>query len=426
MTITKTLFTGVSGLSAHGKALGVVGDNIANISTTGYKAERAIFADLLGHSMMLTGEPGSGVRMSGISRSFSQGTLLSTDSPTDLAINGTGFFIVRGNNDGITTNFYTRAGQFALDVNGALVNPQGMVLQGYLADPMGVLDTQLTDLTVSNEPLPPNPTTEMNVATNLDSTAIVPPAFDPATPGTTSNFSTAITVYDSLGNAHRVDVYFRKDADNSWTWHALVEGSEIGQAAGPFQAAQGTLGFTTDGLLDTEATTAAWNQTFNGASAQTITFDFGDAITTDGGTGQAGSTQYAAASAIRNQRQDGHSTGELSGIGVQGNGEVMAIYSNGERRLIGQVALATFQAEGELARAGNTLWAQTIESGEARVGTASSGISGSITAGALEQSTVDLAQEFVNLIAYQRAFQANSKTISTADTLYGELVNLKR
>ncbi len=429
MSIIKTLFTGVTGLATHGQALGVVGDNIANVNTTGYKAERAIFADLLGRSMMARNQPGSGVRLAKISRTFSQGTLLTTESPTDLAINGSGFFIVNGNVAGMETNFYSRAGQFTLDKDGNLVNPGGFVVQGYRTDATGTLDNQLTDLQIANSVLPPSTTTTADIAANLDSTSTIPPAFDTTTPGTTSNFSTAMTVYDSLGNAHRVDVYFRKAAANSWEWHALVDGGELtGGTAGVAQeCAAGTLDFTTDGWLDVETVTVASDFDFVGATQnQAITFDFGESITTDGGTGQSGTTQYAASSSIRSQEQDGYSTGELVGVGIQGNGYVMAIYSNGEQRMVGQVALATFEAEGELARAGENLWAETQESGAARVGGASSGSAGAITSGALEQSTVDLAQEFVNLIAYQRGFQANSRTITTADQLYAEVVNLKR
>jgi len=430
MSITKTLYTGVSGLNAHGKALGVVGDNIANINTTGYKAERAVFADLLGRSMTAVDLPGSGVQMSGITRTFSQGTLISTDSPTDLAINGKGFFIVKGNVGGVDGNFFTRAGEFAMNKDGNLVDPSGNVMQGYRVNSAGDIDNQLTDLSVSNSVLPPSATTAIDVSANLDATAAALTApFDEDNAGSTSNFSTAVTVYDSLGNSHRVDVYFRKETappDNTWTWHGVVDGGEIGGTAGdPTEVASGTLSFTSDGALNSDTVDSAWSATFGGASAQVIDFDFGESIS-DGGTGISGSTQYASSSAIRNQDQDGYSTGELAGVGVLNNGDVMAIYSNGEQRMVGQVAIATFEAEGELARAGGRLWAETDLSGAARIGTATAGASGSITSSALEMSTVDLAEEFVNLIAYQRGFQANSRTVTTADQLYQEAVNLKR
>ncbi len=430
MSITKTLYTGVSGLKAHSDALGVVGDNIANVNTTGYKAERAIFSDLLGRSIAAIDEPGSGVRMSKITRTFSQGTLLNTDSPTDLAINGKGFFIVSGQTGSQTGSFFTRAGQFSLDNDGYVVNPQGYVLQGYVVNSAGEIDNQLTDLQIANSVLEPNPSTTVEMAANLDSTAtILTAAWDTTNPGTTSNFSTAITVYDSLGDAHRLDVYFRKTAAGppaNWDYHVLVDGGEIGGVAGVAQeVATGTLGFDANGLLDTEVPSLAWSATFDGAAAQVISFNYGDSLTTDGGTGE-GTTHYAASSNIRNQDQDGYSTGELAGLGVQGNGDVMTIYTNGEQHIAGRVAIATFEAEEEMGRAGDNLWIQTQDSGNARIGSASSGSAGSITAGALEQSTVDLANEFVNLISYQRGFQANSRTITTSDQLYQELVNLKR
>ena len=429
MSIMKTLYTGVAGLQAHGRALGVVGDNIANVNTAGYKAERAIFSDLLGRSVMATNSSGSGAQMTKITREFSQGTLLTTDSPTDLAINGKGFFIVNGTKGSISGNYYSRAGQFALNNEGNLVNPDGMVVQGYLANTLGQIDNQLTDLTIANSVLPPRLSSAIDISANVDSTQEVPTlAWDTANPGTTSNFSTAITVYDSLGAAHRVDVYFRKTAENEWDWHALVDGGELtGGTAGVAQeTAAGHLQFTSDGFLNQETTTTAPDFDFIGATQdQAITFDFGESIA-EGGTGQTGVTQYAAASNIRSQEQDGYGTGELLGVGVEGNGSVMAVFSNGEQRLVGQVALATFEAEGDLARAGSNLWMETRGSGNARISGASTGSAGSITAGAIEQSTVDLAGEFVNLIAYQRGFQANSRTISTADQLYQEIVNLKR
>ena len=427
MSITKTMYTGVSGLNAHGRAIAVVGDNIANVNTTGYKSERAVFADLLGRSMMATDQAGAGVRLAAITREFAQGTLMTTDSATDLALNGRGFFVVRGNLGGQQGNFFTRAGQFSLDQNGNLVDPQGFVVQGYLVNSAGGIDNQLTDLSIADGMLAPQATTDIEIAMNLDSTEPVDPAFDPNDPGTTSSGpSVPMTVYDSLGNAHEVNVYFNKEADNTWGWHAIVDDGELGGTAGTnTEVAGGRLTFTSDGELDTETDLTAWTATFNGAGPQNITFDFGDSLTTDGGTGTAGSTQYSGFGLLSSS-QNGYSTGDLTGVGVQSNGDVMAVYSNGEQRLVGQVAVATFEAEGQLARAGNNLWAETQDSGEARIGNAASGSAGSITASALEMSTVDLGLEFVNLISYQRGFQANSRTITTADQMYQEAVNLKR
>jgi flagellar hook protein FlgE len=428
MSITKTLYTGVSGLTAHGRAIGVVGDNIANVNTTGYKSERAIFQDLLGRSMMSANQPGSGVKMAAITREFAQGTLLTTESPTDLAINGRGFFILRGSLSGQQGNFFSRAGQFSLDNNGNLVDPQGFIVQGYLVNSAGSIDNQLTDLSISESILTPEPTDAIDIAVNLDSTETEPLPFDSTDPGSTSNFATSIDVYDSLGNEHRVDVFFRREAaDNEWTWHAVVDDGEVGGTPGVNnEVANGRLNFTSTGELDMETDLTAWSATFNGASPQTVTFDFGDSLTTDAGTGLAGSTQFASTSSVVNQSQNGYSSGELVSVGVQSNGDVMAIYTNGEQRLVGQVALATFESEGRLARAGNSLWMETQESGAARVGSAGNGPAGTISGNALEMSTVDLSQEFVNLISYQRGFQANSRTVTTADQMYQEAVNLKR
>ncbi|MCP4678181.1 MAG: flagellar hook protein FlgE [Deltaproteobacteria bacterium] len=430
MSITKTLYTGVTGLNAHSRALGVTGDNIANVNTVGYKAERAVFSDILGRSMTAVNASGSGVQMSNITRTFAQGTLLTTESPTDLAINGKGFFIVKGAVGGQQGNYFTRAGQFRMDKDGNLVDPQGFIAQGYLVNSAGEIDNQLTDLTIANSVLPPTETTSVNMSANLDSNAMEPTgAFDADNAGTTSNFSTAITVYDSLGNAHRVDVYFRKSATaNTWTWHGVVDGGEIGGTAGDMtEVASGTLTFNTDGSLQSDVTDSAWSDTFTGAAAQVVAFDFGTSLTDDPtGNGLNGTTQFASDNVIRSQDQNGYSTGELATVGILDNGDVMAIYTNGEQYRVGQVALATFEAEGDLARVGGNHWAETQVSGEARIGTANSGSAGSITSSALEQSTVDLAKEFVDLISYQRGFQANSRTITTADQLYQEAVNLKR
>ena len=233
---------------------------------------------------MATNKSGSGVRMAAISREFSQGSLTTTDSATDLALNGDGFFVVRGNMGGQEGNFYTRAGQFSLDQDGNLVNAEGFVVQGYLVNSAGEIDNQLTDLTIGDGMLAPQATTDVEIAMNLDSNEAVDAAFDPNNPGgTSSGPSVPMTVYDSLGNAHEVNVYFNKEADNTWGWHAIVDDGEIGGTAGTnTEVAGGRLTFTSDGELDTETDLTAWTSTFNGAAAQNITFDFGDSLTTDG------------------------------------------------------------------------------------------------------------------------------------------------
>lgn len=431
MSIIRSLNTGASGLRAHSDALSVVGDNIANVNTVGFKKERAIFSDILGRSIAGAGAlpgAGAGSRISHVEQLFTQGALMTTGAQTDLAISGNGFFIVNGNVDGVQGSFYSRAGQFAFDADGYVVNPDGLRLQGYPANPDGTVSAALGDLRVEGGTVAARATADVDMTVNLDSREATPAQpWDPANAGATSNYSTTTTAYDSLGNAHEVTVYFRNNGGNNWEWHAMVDGGETtgGTAGVPVEVGSGTLAYTTDGALQTETTTPA-PVDFTGATAgQTLTFDFGQSIT-EGGTGRDGSTQYAADSSVESLRQDGYSAGAVSGVQVAADGTVTGVFTNGQRRTLGQVALADFQAVEGLERAGKSLWAVSRDSGEPLVGAAGSGGRGSLVAGALESSNVDIGQEFVDLIAYQRGFSANSKIITTADEMYQELVSLKR
>lgn len=428
MSILGTLNTAASGLTAHGDALGVVADNIANANTIGFKRSRADFQNVLGMASGAAERGGGGSRMAHIEQMWSQGALLGTESPTDLALSGEGFFVVKGNANGVTGNFYTRAGQFHLDKDGHLANPDGMRLQGYAADNKGTLSGTLSDLSISTRTMPASATTKVNMSMNLDSKAVEPPPWDPADPAATSNFSSGLTVYDSLGNAHEITIYYTKTGSNTWDWHAMADGATMagGTAGVPFEGASGSLTFTSDGALDTESMNQSqWD--FNDATpGQSITFDFGTAITGDGGTGLDGATQFGDASSTTGLRQDGFAAGSVSGITISSDGSITGVFSNGQRRLLGQVAVAKFQSESGLARSGQGLWSETKDSGEPLVGGAQSGSRGAIVAGALEQSNVDIGREFVDLIAYQRGFSANSKIVQTADEMYSELINLRR
>jgi flagellar hook protein FlgE len=430
MSITRTLNTGASGIRAHGEALGVAGDNIANVNTVGYKRSRAGFEDVLGRSIAGAGnmapQAGAGARLAHIEQMWAQGALLTTDSPTDLAIAGDGFFVVEGNVGGTQGRYYTRAGSFHVDVGGNLVDPNRMSLQGYVMGEDGIMGTDVTTLNVAGGTVPANASENVDMSIQLDSNAPVL-VWDPTDPSGTSNFSSTVTVYDSLGNAHDVTVYFTKNASNSWEWHAMVDGGELtgGTAGTPTEGASGTLTFTTDGELDTETMGAtSWN--FVGATAgQAIAFDFGTSIA-EGGTGLDATTQFASASTTNGLSQDGWAAGTVSGIGIESDGTVMGMFSNGQQRVLGQLAIADFASVDGLDRAGHGLWQASKASGEPLLGAAEAGGRGSIISGALEQSNVDIGQEFVNLISYQRGFQANSRVITTADEVYSELVNLKR
>jgi flagellar hook protein FlgE len=269
----------------------------------------------------------------------------------------------------------------------------------------------------------------MEITANLDANALVPTApWDPQNPESTASFSTSMTVYDSLGNAHDLNVYFRKTAANTFDYHVLVSGNDVVPPAPGtnVEVGSGALNFTTDGALGSEAVGAAITVDFAGATAgQAITLDFGQSIA-EGGTGLGGTTQFGAPSSISSQSQDGYASGDFAGVAVDGTGLVQGLYTNGEKVAVGQLAIAKFRSNTGLARAGQNLWIETRDSGTAALGTASSGGRGAISASTLESSNVDLAEQFVGLIKHQRSFSANSKTITTADEMLQELINIKR
>jgi flagellar hook protein FlgE len=445
--VLKAMYSGVSGLRAEGEALGVVGDNIANVNTTGFKAQRALFQDVLGHSILAgtsSSMPGSGVKVGDIQQMFTQGTLQNTGVSTDVALNGDGFFVVKGTVDGLSSNFYTRAGTFTIDADGKLVNPSGLNVQGYTANGDGTFAASITDVQAPTAALPARATTNIEVTANLDAAAkaintaaiVGPPAvaanpWDAQNPSTTSNFSTTMTAYDSLGNGHTVDVYFRKSdtVANTWDYHVLTKGDDVvgGTAGQNSEIGSGTLGFTTDGALNTVTTTTPISVSFtNATAAQAITLDFGTPITGLNGTGLDGITQFAGKSNVSSQSQDGYASGDFSGVAIDGQGVVQGLYTNGQKIDMAQLAIAKFRSNDGLGRAGQNLWIETRDSGNAAMGTAGSGGRGATSAGALEGSNVDLAEEFVGLIQHQRSFSANSKTITTADEMLQELINIKR
>lgn len=428
MSILHAMYSGVSGLAAEGEALGVAGDNISNSSTIGFKQSRAVFGDVLGSAMGQNPTLGAGVKMIRSQQIFAQGTLLNTSQSTDLALSGDGFFVVQGSVDGTSGNFYTRAGQFSLRNDGTLINSEGLSVQGYKSDGAGGYGATLGPLQLPTAALPPKVTTGMNITANLEANApVISAPWDPQNPSTTSNFSTSMTVYDSLGVGHNVDVYFRKTNSGAWDYHALAAGSEVvgGTAGQAFEFGAGTLSFTPSGALQA-VTTSANTVSFTGATAnQTIAFNFGNPIA-GGGTGLGGTTQFDGKSSVSAQSQDGYASGDLSGVKVDNDGIVKGVYTNGEQVAIGKLAIAKFRSNDGLGRAGHNLWMATRESGEAALGGAGTGGRAAVVSGALEQSNVDLAGQFVDLIAHQRAFQANSKTITTANEMLEQVVNIKR
>jgi flagellar hook protein FlgE len=421
--VLSAMNSGVSGLRAEGEAIGVVGDNIANVNTTGFKSQRVIFQDVLGHSILAGtagSMPGSGVRVGDIQQLFTQGSLSNTGVSTDLALSGDGFFTVKGAVDGLQGNFYTRAGTFTINKDGYMVNPQGLQVQGYMANPDGTFQAAISSIKVPTAALPANATTKMAVTANLDQTTLAvkdagtPLTFDVTNPSATSDYSTTMTVYDSLGAAHTMDIYFNQNASGDWTWNAV---SQADANAAPAIVGTGNLTFDNTGAL-TGGNTGNIALTYTGAAASAITVDFG--------TGLNGVTQFASPSNVSSQSQDGYSSGDFSGVAVDGQGVVTGLYTNGQQLAIGQLAIAKFRSNDGLGRAGQNLWIETRDSGAVAFGTAGSGGRGAVSAGALEGSNVDLAEQFVGLIQHQRSFSANSKTITTADEMLQELINIKR
>ncbi|MCR9162771.1 MAG: flagellar hook protein FlgE [Nannocystaceae bacterium] len=426
MSIWSSLYTGRSGLTAHSDAINVVGDNIANVSTVGFKAGSAKFNDVLGRRIPGGQSLGAGVKMGGVSQAFGQGSFIQSGGSLDYAIQGGGFFEVAGEHNGVENNYYTRNGRFSLNADGLVVNEDGLRLQGYQLDANGEPFGAPGDLAIGGQS-DPAATTSVDFDANLDPNATGAGPWDPLNPETSADYQTSTTVYDSLGNSREVQLFFVNNGAGAWEWHAMVDGSELnGGTPGTLtEIADGTLGFDTDGNLDTEVMNAS-SADFQGATpGQVIQFDFGDAITTDGGTGE-GSSQVAGQSAVESISQDGREPGQLLDIVTADDGTISGIFSNGEQEDLAMVAVASFRSPENLRRQGDQLWVASRDSGQALLGEPGTSGRGAIASNALEGSNVDLGDELVTLIAYQRAFQSNARTITTADEMLTEVTNLKR
>jgi flagellar hook protein FlgE len=433
MAIIGTMYSGISGLIANGLAMEIIGNNLANINTPAFKASRGDFSDILSSTADSGATVGRGSQLEAVSQVFTQGGLQSTESVTDMAIEGAGFFLLSSEvNDG---NFYTRAGNFQINSTGYVVNPNGYFLQGYVLDADGEVTGTPSDIRIGNAPLEPKPTghgTGIEIYSNLDANAELNPggvAFDATDPDATSNFSASITVYDSLGESHQVTAYFRKTAENptgnTWEWNAVTPADDHATGVDTI-CANGTLEFNTDGGLVTETTTASSFDFSGGATqAQAIAFDFGDAIS-DGGTGFSGSTQFGAQSAVSFQSQDGSGPSYLQSISIDTDGIIMGKYNNGETVQFAQISMANFNTPEKLTQVGGNVYQETTQSGPPIIGVADTAGNGRIFSNTLEMSNVDMAQQFVQMITTQRGYQANSRSISTTDEMLTELLNLKR
>lgn len=426
MGILSSLYTGVSGLSAQGEALSIYGDNIANASTVGFKVSRPEFQDVIAKSLkgLLGGNQiGRGTRLAAVTPIFSQGSILQTESATDLAITGDGFFVLNG----VDGQSFTRNGAFHFDKDGKLINADNYHVMGFQADEFGKVTSKMGELSIDRTVIDAKKTSNVKLFMNLDLRADKALVFDQEHPEQTSHFATGVTVYDTAGTAHVSTVYFNKTDDGVWTWRATVKGEETvgGKKDQQVECARGRLFYDHDGRLREQVIDkSSFNFNKGALPDQFIKFDFGE-DKQHGGQGLQ-VTQYGTHSEAYKTQQDGYTAGSLAGMTFNDDGTLTAIYTNGENMNIGQVALAKFENPEGLFKMGQNRFRESRLSGQATIGAPQAGGRGRISSKTIEASTTDIANEFINLIQSQRNFQANSKVISTSDEMLQEILNLKR
>lgn len=416
----KALFAAIAGLQNHITYMDVVGNNIANVNTQGFKASRVTFQDMLTQTISGASAPtanrggtnpqqvGLGMKIGGVDVLHTQGSLQATGRSTDFAIQGSGFFIMR---DGART-FYTRDGAFDVAVTGELVNPtNGFKVQGWQADTNGVtnIDAPLTSIVIPmGQSIAAQETTQVTLQGNLDSEAL-----------TGESFSTTIDVYDSLGAAHPVTITYTKTATAN-EWSVAASGADLQGA--PIAGNPATVVFNAQGRMTTPAagTPLAFPLVLTAAAANGATANINVDMDVDA------LTQFAGPGTIAPTFNNGFSAGALESFSVGPGGDITGIFSNGTTRPLGQIAMAQFTNPAGLQRAGSNLFEATSNSGVPGIGTPGTGGRGSVGAGVLEGSNTDLAREFTNVVIAQRGFQASSRIISTADQMLEGLVNLIR
>ena len=408
----------LSGLDASAQALDVIGNNIANSATVGFKTARAEFADVYANSLWGSSSTavGIGTSVAAVSPIFTQGNITTTGNPLDIAINGQGFF--REVNNGVTT--YSRDGQFSLNANGDIVNSTGAQLTGYPAGPNGTISsTPPQPLTLSTAPVPPSASTTANFTLNLAANSKPPTGtFSPTNP-TTYNSSTSMSLYDSLGNSHTLTMYFVNSATpGTWDVYGTVDGTALPTQLGSMTfnssgALSGVNSGTATGSTNPAGTMSLSFTPTNGANPVNVAVSF------------PSSTQYGVPFAVSSNIQNGYTTGQLAGFSIGSDGTIIGNYTNGQTVAQGQIALANFTNPQGLAALSNNQFAETSASGAPVVGAPGSGSMGTLQSGALEQSTVDLTTELVNMISAQRAYQGNAEMIKTEDQVQQTLMTLR-
>jgi len=437
MSLYGSFYSSLSGLSTNAQALSVIGNDLANLNTIGFKGSNSSFQDLFNSAMGSSGTQGNGnpmqvgmgTRMGAISQNYSQGSFQSTGNVTDMALSGQGFFTLQNSTGGRS---YSRAGNFTVDNSGALMDPNGNFVLGWnrignaLSTNGPIVPITLNMGTTS----PPVATTSMTTTTNLNANAAI---FNPADPNpdTSSRYSVPVQVYDSLGQAHAVSITYTKTAQNAWSY-AITTDDQGDPSATPIipppvvTPATGTLTFDDNGNLTAASgstlavTITGWT---DGAAPMATTWN----LTSDGtATGTGLITQFAADSATSNATQDGFAAGNIRSLVVDKNGMITGNFTNGQTVALGQVAISTFSNMNGLSKIGDNTWGETLASGAPNIGPANQGGRGTILGSQLELSNVDVADEFTKLIIAQRGYQANSKIVTTSDQLLQETLNLKQ
>ena len=398
----------LSGINAANTDLNVTSNNLANVDTTGFKESRAEFADLFAQTQEGVSQTavGNGVQVAAVAQQFGQGNITSTGNNLDLALSGSGFFIV-SNNGALS---YTRNGSFQVDQNGYLVTASGEQVQGYAPLANGSFNTGgLSSMQLTTAESAPQATTTADILLNLPSSAAAPTntPLNPADP-TTYTDTTSLTVYDSLGAAHTAQLYFMKGATaNNWTTQLYVDGTAVGGAQALTYSSSGALTSPANGQVSFGAYTPA-----TGAAAMNVTFNFGQ------------STQFGDSFGVNSVSQNGYTTGSLTGINISSSGIVQANFTNGQSKTLGQIALSNFANPQGLQQEGNTQWQQSFSSGDPVNGVAGGSGFGTIESGSLESSNVDITSQLVNMITAERDFQANAQMISATDQVTQSIINI--
>lgn len=426
----------LSGISVASRELDVIGNNIANAGTAGFKKSSAVFTDLYAAAAFGSGGVaiGSGTNLASVNQLFSQGALTFTDNSLDLALNGQGFFELQDSNG---STAYTRNGAFQIDRSGFLVTPAGLNVRGYQADLTAspiVIGSTIGNVQIDRSNIAPNATTDVDITLNLDSnstdlyatTADGAAAFSTSNSATYTN-STAVTVFDSLGNSHEMRYFFQKVGGGTGTrWNlfttidgTLVEATGVTATAGndpvvfDFASSGTTLTYFEPAAAGNQPPSYDISGQVTPASAQTVQIDFGN------------TTQFGSPFSVQALAQDGYTTGRLDSVDVDPSGVIFGRYTNGQNRPLAQIILSDFSNPNGLQPLSDSTWGETFSSGSAVKGVAGTSTLGTIQGGALEDSNVDLTQELVRLIVAQRNFQANAQAVRTDDTVTQTILNFR-